>query len=156
MLSKTSSKVIERYITSIMMAITTIKCISSRSRIKVIRHEGNKDISQSSLPKEAISVGEVLQLNALRMPQMVSPWDVVTRWSRNATKAHLKMWRHATHWMSQWLALLSSRFHIMQDATIHYGTLEGGHWTLTSLAQSPRLNWRLQRIANKAPQSHKG
>ena len=31
----------------------------------------------------------------------------------------------------------------MQDATIHYGTLEGGHRTRTSLGQSPQLNWRL-------------
>jgi hypothetical protein len=35
----------------------------------------------------------------------------------------------------------------------HYGTLEGGHRTRTSLGQSPQLNWRLPRIATEAPQS---
>jgi hypothetical protein len=35
----------------------------------------------------------------------------------------------------------------------HYGTLEGGHRTHTSLGQSPQLNWRLPRIATEAPQS---
>jgi hypothetical protein len=35
---------------------------------------------------------------------------------------------------------------------IHYGTLEGGHQTHASLGQSPQLNWRLPRIATKAPQ----
>jgi hypothetical protein len=43
----------------------------------------------------------------------------------------------------------------MQDVVIHYGTLEGGHWTRTSLGQSPQLNWRLSRIATMAPKSHK-
>jgi hypothetical protein len=40
----------------------------------------------------------------------------------------------------------------MQDATIHHGTLEDDHRTRTSLGQSPQLNWRLPRIAAKAPQ----
>jgi hypothetical protein len=35
----------------------------------------------------------------------------------------------------------------------HYGTLEGGHQTRTSLGQSPQLNWRFPRIASEAPQS---
>jgi hypothetical protein len=47
----------------------------------------------------------------------------------------------------------------MQDATIHYGTLEGSHRTRTSLRKSPQLNWRLLRIAIKGttkPQSRLG
>jgi hypothetical protein len=62
------------------------------------------------------------------------------------------MRRHATHRTPQRLTLFSSRPRTKQDATIHYGTLEGGHRTRTSLGQSPQLNWRLPRIATKAPQ----
>jgi hypothetical protein len=36
---------------------------------------------------------------------------------------------------------------------MHYGTLEDGHRTRTSLGKSPQLHWRLPRIATKAPQS---
>jgi hypothetical protein len=77
---------------------------------------------------------------------------VVAQCSPNATKAHIKMWRHATHRTLQRLTLFSSRSRTKQDATIHYGTLEGGHRTRTSLGQSPQLNCRLPRIATKAPQ----
>jgi hypothetical protein len=77
---------------------------------------------------------------------------VVAQCSPNATKAHLKMRRHATHQMPQRLTLFSSCSRTKQDATIHYGTLEGSHRTHTSLGQSPQLNWRLPRITTKAPQ----
>jgi hypothetical protein len=51
--------------------------------------------------------------------------------SPNSTKAHRNL-------------LESSH----QDGRLdHYGTLEGGHRTRTSLGQSPQLNWRLLRIA---------
>jgi hypothetical protein len=62
------------------------------------------------------------------------------------------MRRHAIHQTPQRLTLFSSRSRTMRDATIHYGILEDGHRTSTSLGQSLQLNWRLPRIATKATQ----
>src|SRR5664279_2234277 len=39
----------------------------------------------------------------------------------------------------------------MRSATVHYGTLEGGHRTRTRLGQSPQLNWRLPTISRELP-----
>jgi hypothetical protein len=64
---------------------------------------------------------------------------VVAQFSPNATKAHLKMRRHATHRTPQRLALFSSCSRTKQDATIHYGTLEGGHRTRTRLGNLHNL-----------------
>jgi hypothetical protein len=56
------------------------------------------------------------------------------------------------HRAPQRITLFSSRSRTKQDATIHYGTVEGGRRTRTSLGQSSELNWRFPRIATKAPQ----
>ena len=42
----------------------------------------------------------------------------------------------------------------MRSATIHYGTLEGGHRTRTRMRHTPQLNWRLSPESHGS-QSHK-
>ena len=108
-------------------------------------------------------VGEVRPREALRTPH----------------KAHLEMWLHNAHQTPQRLTsrcggtlahrtprrltLFSSRSRSMRDTAVHYGTLKGGHRTLTKawgklhnliggsqviatkasqrLEESPQLNW---------------
>jgi hypothetical protein len=40
-------------------------------------------------------------------------------------------------------------FSLREKVLIHYGTLEGGHQTRTSLGKSPQLNWRLPSDVSK-------
>ena len=99
-------------------------------------------------------VGEVRPREALRTPH----------------KAHLEMWLHNAHQTPQRLTsrcggtqahrtrrrltLFSSRSRTMQDVAIHYGTLEGGHRTLTKAwGKLHNLIGGSQVIATKASQS---
>ena len=80
-------------------------------------------------------------------PEVHFPMEASLRWSGAESQSDPRI-------AVKWHTVISFVLPPMQSATIHYGTLEGGHRTRTMMRHTPQLNWRLSPNSHGS-QSHK-